>query len=380
MINKITDDEWGLIISDYKNGLKPYQLAKKYNHGSLTIINKLCSLGLHKKKHRYTKEDIEFLREHYPKGDWDIITKRFPDTSKQTIYAIVSKHNIQANIKRWSPDDVKLLHQNIGKVSDEKLMDLFGGKYTVDAIKTKAFKAFGYSTSKKWTIQEDNILKEHYSKMSPREILKLLPNRSYNSVISRAMKLHLRSSVNRPWTEQENEYIRTHWELEPDYIMGIKLNRSKRCVQYQRNVLGLYRRNMDIVTYESLSKYIRGHILEWKRASMKNCGYKCVFTGSKKFQIHHLYNVNRILNDVFKFNDVERKENLSDYSKEELDNIVNLFILEQNKYPLGVCISKNIHALFHSLYGQYNNSPEQWYQFEKDYKSGLYDKYTPKTN
>ena len=55
MTNKITDEEWDLIISDYKNGLKPYQLAKKYNHKDMTIINKLCSLGIYTKKHRYTK-------------------------------------------------------------------------------------------------------------------------------------------------------------------------------------------------------------------------------------------------------------------------------------------------------------------------------------
>ena len=69
MTNKITEEEWNLIISDYKRGLKPYQLEKKYNHRSTTIINKLCSLGLHTKKYRFTEEDIEFLRNHYPNGD-----------------------------------------------------------------------------------------------------------------------------------------------------------------------------------------------------------------------------------------------------------------------------------------------------------------------
>jgi hypothetical protein len=157
--------------------------------------------------------------------------------------------------------------------------------------------------------------------------------------------------------------------------MGIKLNRTQRCVQYQRNVLGLYRRDMKSNTYESLSKYIRGKIWNWKKQSMEDCDYKCVFTGSKDFQIHHLYNVSSILNDIFETYNIERKDDLTEYSNEELDNIVELFIIEQNKYPLGVCISKDIHVLFHSLYGQYRNTPEQWYQFEKDYRSGLYDNY-----
>lgn len=45
---------------------------------------------------------------------------------------------------------------------------------------------------------------------------------------------------------------------------------------------------------------------------------------------------------------------------------------------LGVCIDENIHKLFHSVYGQYCNTPEQWYQFEKDYKNGIYDEYNEK--
>lgn len=27
------------------------------------------------------------------------------------------------------------------------------------------------------------------------------------------------------------------------------------------------------------------------------------------------------------------------------------------------------------LYGQYYNTPKQWYQFEKDFKAGIYDEY-----
>ena len=52
MANRITEDEWNSIILDYKKGLKPYQLAEKYKHGSSTIIDKLCSLGLHTKRYR----------------------------------------------------------------------------------------------------------------------------------------------------------------------------------------------------------------------------------------------------------------------------------------------------------------------------------------
>ena len=76
-----------------------------------------------------------------------------------------------------------------------------------------------------------------------------------------------------------------------------------------------------------------------------------------------------------KENNFKIYDNFSDYTDEELKNILSAFIEEQNKYPLGVCVSRNIHVLFHSLYGQYYNTPEQWYQFEKDFKAGIYNEY-----
>ena len=85
---------------------------------------------------------------------------------------------------------------------------------------------------------------------------------------------------------------------------------------------------------------------------------------------------NKITEDEWNLIISDYKNGLKPYQLEKKYNhSSNLFINEQNKYPLGVCVSKDIHVLFHSLYGQYNNTPEQWYQFEKDYKNGLYDNY-----
>ena len=54
--------------------------------------------------------------------------------------------------------------------------------------------------------------------------------------------------------------------------------------------------------------------------------------------------------------------------KEKKPEITSAFIDEHNKYPLGVCIRKDIHDLFHSIYGRYNNTQEQWERFKEDYK------------
>ena len=42
-----------------------------------------------------------------------------------------------------------------------------------------------------------------------------------------------------------------------------------------------------------------------------------------------------------------------------------------NKYPLGVCIRKDIHDLFHQLYGSGGNTEEQWESFIAKYSNKL---------
>lgn len=105
---------------------------------------------------------------------------------------------------------------------------------------------------------------------------------------------------------------------------------------------------------------------------MENCNWQCVITGSKDFEIHHLYSVSNILSDIMsKYNILEKQ--IEEYTQDELNNITQLFIEEQSKHPLGICVRKDIHALFHKLYGKYYNTPEQWYQFQKDLCEGIYD-------
>jgi hypothetical protein len=143
-------------------------------------------------------------------------------------------------------------------------------------------------------------------------------------------------------------------------------------VKWQREELGLYRRDMNNRTYTNLAKYLRGQNQKWKNDSMKNCDYKCVLTNSKNFEIHHLYGVSNMIEDIFIQNDIIYKESLSDYTDEELSFILDKFLEMQNKYPLGECIDKKLHVLFHSLYGQYYNTPEQWNRFKDDYLKGVY--------
>lgn len=290
-------------------------------------------------RYKYTKEDIEFLKENYPLGNWDKIFKRFPNVSRHAINSKMSKLGISFD--------------NKNKTSSNN---------------------FDYVNRTKWTKDEEEIVEKMYSKYPIEELVKVLPNRSKDAIILRANKLGLLSynKINTLWTEEQKQYIADNWELEPDKIMAIKLNKTFRAVKAQRESLGLYRRDMSSTSYPTLAKYLRGQNQKWKIDSMRNCDYKCVLTNSKDFEIHHLYGVSNIIEDIFKQNKDLYKESFSDYSQEEFSFILEKFLEIQSNYPLGECIDKKLHVLFHSLYGQYYNTPEQWNRFKDDYLKGIY--------
>lgn len=140
----------------------------------------------------------------------------------------------------------------------------------------------------------------------------------------------------------------------------------------RRLSLGLLHFNKDGSGYEGLTKYLRGHLQTWKNESMKNCNYKCVLTGSKDFVIHHKYGFANIVNETIEEYNIEIKD-YKDYTQEELEDILEKFQIVHSRYPLGVCVRKDIHLLYHSIYSKCVNTEDQWNQFVVDFKNGVYD-------
>ena len=291
-------------------------------------------------RYKYTDEDIDFLKIYYPIGDWDTIHKKFPNLSNTAIHRKMQKLGIKS----------KKLH-------------------------TKTFN--NSSTRRKWTEEEISIVVKNYDKFPFQDIMKMLPNRSKNSIIGLAKRYNLVSygSTHNKWSDNEIKYVIDNWELQPDKIIADKIGRTFRAVKAKREELGLYRQDMNSNSYPTLSKYLRGQNQQWKKDSMKNCNYQCVLTKSKDFEIHHLYGVSNIISNILNTYTDYKDKDFSDYTEEDLSFILEKFIEEQAKYPLGECVDKNLHVLFHSMYGQYYNTPEQWYQFKKDYLEGKYKEY-----
>lgn len=291
-------------------------------------------------KYTYTDDDIKFLEKYYPNGEWDKIMDRFPTLQRSCIYKKCKRLGIKSNnTHRQNFDNSK--------------------------------------SRNKWTQNEIDILVNNYSNIEFSEVCKLLPNRNENMILGQARRMGLISftRTKQLWKDYEIQYIIDNWELVPDKIMADTLHKTFRAVKYKREELGLFRQNQEDRTYPTLSKYLRGQNQKWKKDSMLSCNYKCVLTDSKDFEIHHLYGVSNIINDILNEYTDYRDKPFEEMTDEDLSFLLDKFLEEQGKYPLGVCVDKKLHILFHSMYGQYYNTPEQWKKFCEDYKNGIYDKY-----
>ena len=109
---------------------------------------------------------------------------------------------------------------------------------------------------------------------------------------------------------------------------------------------------------------------------MELCNYQCILTGSKNYSIHHLYSFNKIFEEtmqVIEKSGMKLSNKIEDYTKEQLDYILNVFLEVHNKYPYGICVRNDIHDLFHEIYGSGSNTENQWNIFVNNLQSGKYN-------
>lgn len=89
--------------------------------------------------------------------------------------------------------------------------------------------------------------------------------------------------------------------------------------------------------------------------------------------VHHLYSYSFIMQKILYDLNIPVKDYVYNYTKEELDLIKNKCVELHNKYGLGLCLCNSVHRLFHSVYGQRNNTPEQFGEFCQRYYTGEFN-------
>lgn len=259
-----------------------------------------------------------------------------------------------------------------------------------------------------WTTEEKNLLTKAYEKYDFGTILKLLPNHSRASIVNMAHKLKLTRKIYREklkeniinntspmyreiempkrmpetkvlikypkqktnmkpradyYKKHEIDFIIKNYKTMKDIEIGEKINRTEKSVQRKRLELGLKRQNG--TSYSHLQEFIRRNNYSWKYESMKQCNYSCVITGKRFDEIHHLYSLNLILNIALNELKFPIVYDINYFSDDQLKTILYKFREVQSRYPLGVCLTKELHKKFHDIYGYGNNTLEQWDNFKK---------------
>ncbi|MEH7116028.1 hypothetical protein V7128_01215 [Neobacillus vireti] len=117
----------------------------------------------------------------------------------------------------------------------------------------------------------------------------------------------------------------------------------------------------------SVQTFLRDKLYDWKKETIQKYNSKCDITGLPFDDIHHLYGFNLIIEEAFKITKLPIHQTIKDYTRDELECLTITTVKLHDKYGLGVCLIKEVHNLFHSIYNFGDNIPEQYYEFKQNY-------------
>lgn len=369
-------EELESIITDYKNGMNDQEVANKYNRSIYSIRQKLKEAGVYRYAYKeWNKKELQKLRENYKFALWEELLEMLPGRDKESIISKAYHLGISRETYFWTEENIDILSQGYkeGKTIKEIQSDL-DNKFGEASIRTKANK-LGLKKREWWSEEELTFLRENYSKKYLDEICELLPNRAKDSIINMATKLKVisKDALERRFSKDEKEFISFYYKYMTDEEIGQALNRSAHCVQNKRLEMGLVKGEGNFV-YEHnryrLTNYIRNHNYDWRQRSIENCKNKCIVTGKDYQDVHHLHSFALMVDEALSELGLD-DENFDEYTNEKLEKVAAKFYEVQDRYPLGVCLTREVHLKFHNLYGYDNNTENQFKDFYKQIKSGF---------
>ena len=315
---------------------------------------------------KWTNELKEKFIKMYPSCSIEELQKEFP-VSEKTIKKIASSLKVKRENTRNSnytsrEDEILLCGISNGKTVAEIQEEI--PWRSIKSIQSRLEKISDIKRQY-WTDEEENLLKCIYETLPLDETMQMFPNRTRNAIVAHAMKLGLHAYIDtRYYSPEEEAFIRDNYNTMSDKEISMVLGRSLSSIKNHRVLMGIYRKKPGNTNYENVSIYVRRHNQQWKKDSMKNCNFVCVITGERFDEIHHLVSLNTILKNVYaKLNLDENNFNINELTDNEKEEFLGYVYEEQSKYPLGICLKKDIHNEFHKQYGYGNNTIEQFEEF-----------------
>lgn len=320
-------------------------------------------------KSKVRKEQNDYILNNYGK----VKTAEIAEHLGLTI-SVVSSRAYQMGIsqsfgsqrKAWTEQELELLRNVADSGTAKEIQSLYFPDRTVLSVKG-AMQRIRYPKStndySKWTNEEIEKLKELYATTNNIELCKIL-NRPQNSIVSKARNLGLKKDFY--FSDEEVQFIKDNYNKLSDHDIAKVVGHHWRVVKDKRLKMGLKHSDVILNTgYRDLAEFLRKKTENWRRESMAWCNYKCVITGKNFDVIHHLYGVNMIMQEVIEELDVPQNIDPNNYDEKELEKILALFDKKQSEYGLGICLTNEMHKMFHFEYGYGDNTPEQFEEFCK---------------
>lgn len=113
----------------------------------------------------------------------------------------------------------------------------------------------------------------------------------------------------------------------------------------------------------TLRQYCRARLKNWRELSIEVSNDKCVITGERFAEVHHVYPFSKILEEVIEKSNIIIRENMEEYTFEEIQTINYWNDSLHKKYGLGVCLSNEMHKKFHTNYGYFDFSFKDFRDF-----------------
>lgn len=268
---------------------------------------------------------------------------------------------------KWTTQEEEILKRCYE--DDVDIADIYnalGCNHSIGSITEKAYK-LGYRKKHRWTSDDVNLLKEIYPTEPMYVVLDYFPWATVESIRCKAKQYGLKSynTNTHEWKPEEDKFIVENHNKMSDKEIAVELGRTFRAVKWRREKLGLMK-DIPEGKYEYLRKYLWKANRQWRKDSMNACGYKCIVTGNRFDAVHHLYSSDLIVEETLNCLGLEYGK-VKEYSDEQLEMIADKYAELNLKYPLGVCLTEEIHREFHNEYGYGHNTPDQFEEFIKHY-------------
>lgn len=277
---------------------------------------------------------------------------------------------------KWNQHDLDILRKYYNKIDNKDIQKKLSKHWSITALRAKS-QILGLGKDRKWSKDEIELFKEVYPTKPLNEVLKLFPERTETSLFKQGQLLGITSKFynDRTYTDEELNFYINNYLTMSDQELYEKFNRHTPYAIHQKLYNLGYTRPYEIKKdgYTSLARFVRERLSMWKKDVREYYNYTCCLTGShSNIVIHHCRGFSLLFDETVEILNFEIKDDFSDYTDEELLKFVDKFMEIQDYYNSYICISEDVHKLFHRIYGYGDNTEEQWNEFVKDYKNGKY--------